>query len=289
MAEEFRCSAASRDDGEPMAGSAPTEDAWLLVEYAGSWGRQALAESRLPEEVRERLVGLADVRVQLIRRHGGESGPGVRIYTAALDPAPARIETGVLDRVEDLLDLDLAALARSRSVGLEPENGPLWLVCTNGRRDRCCAELGRPVAAALADRWPDGTWETTHLGGHRFSGTYLALPSGITIGRVDADRAVAAAAEVVAGRHPVAWSRGRAGRPAPVQVAEIALVERGARDVRWAAPVVTEGRRALVRLVADGSPVEVEVLVEPGEPRRQSCADLTTKASPVWSVTRIGG
>ena len=50
--EDFRCSVGSRDDGEPLGGTAPTDTAFLFVEYPGAWGRQAVAESRLPEAVR---------------------------------------------------------------------------------------------------------------------------------------------------------------------------------------------------------------------------------------------
>ncbi|HEU5385864.1 MAG TPA: sucrase ferredoxin [Streptosporangiaceae bacterium] len=47
------------------------------------------------------------------------------------------------------------------------------LVCTNGKRDRCCAVRGRPVAAAIADATGWDTWESSHLGGHRFAATAL--------------------------------------------------------------------------------------------------------------------
>ena len=219
VAGEVRCSGASILDAEPMIGTAPTDREWLFVEHPGSWGRQAVAESRLPEEVRAHL-GAWPGRVQLVRRHGREPAPGagVRVFTAsfggASGGAPA-VRRGVLDRVEDLLTLD----ARD----LTPYDGPLWLVCTNGRRDRCCAEIGRPVTAALAARWPEATWETTHLGGHRFSGTLLALPSGLTLGRLDAGTAVAACEEVAAGRVPELVTRGRAGLDGPAQVAELYL------------------------------------------------------------------
>ena len=234
---DFRCSTASRDDGEHMAGTAPTETAWLLLEYAGSWGRKAVAESRLPEEVRSLLDGLAGVRVQLIRRHGGAVDAGPRVFTASLGRDP-RVETAVLDDVRDVLDLDVAALAAGGVPGLAPYDGPLWLVCTNGRRDRCCAETGRPIAAALAERWPEATWETTHLGGHRFAGTLVALPTGVTLGRLDAASAVVACGDLAEGSLPLDRARGRAGLPGPAQVAELHLrararrrrARRGARD-----------------------------------------------------------
>ncbi|PUA79819.1 sucrase ferredoxin [Nocardioides currus] len=248
---DFRCSVASSDDGEPMAGTAPTDAAFLLVEHAGSWGRQAVAESRMPEGVRAHLGSLSGVRVQLIRRHGGGDDDGVRVFHAVADTGGFAVRTTVLARVEDLLDLDLER-------DLVEHDGLLWLVCTNGRRDRCCAELGRPITAALADRWPHETWETTHLGGHRFAGTLLALPSGQTLGRLTPDNAVAACAEVSAGGVPLGLSRGRAGRGGAEQVREL-------------------------HVLAGGRP-DVEVREVVGPPRRQSCGDLPAKPSSTWRV-----
>ncbi len=217
-----------------MAGTAPTDVAWLFVEYAGPWGQQAVADSRLPAELRELLADLTGVRVQLIRRHGGVSGPGVRVFAAWLGEQPA-VWSGVLDDHAGLLDLDLAGLARGGDAGLAPYDEPLLLVCTNGRRDVCCAELGRPIAAALAARWPEATWETTHLGGHRFAGTLLALPSGVTLGRLDVASAVddctALAARTVPGRTGTGscrpHTRGPGRRAAPADGARPRRAGRG--------------------------------------------------------------
>ncbi len=110
----------------------------------------------------------------------------------------------------------------------------------------------------LADRWPHETWETTHLGGHRFAGTLLALPSGQTLGRLTPDNAVAACAEVSAGGVPLALSRGRAGRGGAEQVREL-------------------------HVLAGGRP-DVEVREVVGPPRRQSCGDLAAKPSSTWRV-----
>jgi hypothetical protein len=268
----FRCAAAEPADPEPMAGSAPTETEWLLVEQPGPWGRQAVAESRLPETVREHLAGLDGVRVQLVRRHGGASGPGVRIFSAVLGERPV-VRTAVLEEPSDLL----AAIA------WQEYDGPLWLVCTNGRRDLCCAELGRPVTAALAARWPEATWETTHLGGHRFSGTLLALPAGVVLGRLDPASAVEACAALETGRLPAALTRGRAGLPGLAQVAELHLrAELGLDRLDDVRVVAVDGSQ--VRLDARGTAYLVEVEQSLGAPRRHSCADLRTTSAPVYEV-----
>ena len=148
--------------------------------------------------------------------------------------------------MDDLLALDLGR-------DLTDHDGGLWLVCTNGRRGRCCAEIGRPITAALASLWPEETWETTHLGGHRFSGTLLALPSGHTLGRLTPDNATGGCAEVEAGGVPVALSRGRAGRSGVEQVRELHVLGGGSADV--------------------------DIIEVRGPERRQSCGDLRTKGT----------
>lgn len=246
---DFRCSVASRLGDEPMAGTAPTEQAWLFIEWSGSWGRHAVEDSRLPDVVRDALVARPE-RVQLIRRHGRSDGPGTQVFLAHAHPTGFDVWSAVLDRIDDIVDLD--------EIEMAPYAGLLWLVCTNGRRDRCCAEVGRPITAALAERWPEETWETTHLGGHRFSGTVLALPGGHTLGRLDARSAVAACADIEAGGVPVDVSRGRAGRAGVDQVREL-------------------------HVLGGGNP-DVDVVAVAGPALRQSCGDDTSKPTTRFEV-----
>lgn len=303
-APAFRCAAASLLSQEPMVGTAPTEQDWLFLEYSGPWGRHAVAESRLPEPVRAHLAdldGLPGVRVQVIRRHGREEGAGTRVFLARLGQQQAQVWTTLLDGPADVVALPLAAVlagADPGQAGLRPHHDPVWLVCTNGRRDLCCAEAGRPVAAALAARWPEQTWETNHLGGHRFAGTLLALPSAVTLGRLDADTAVLACTALADGVVPMAHSRGRAGLPGVAQVADLHLREQlGQFDVDAVqVEEVADGDVTLRTVAARGSltrgsltpgwgqAYRVQVEASPGEPRRQSCGEGQAKPSRTYTV-----
>ena len=285
--DRARCSQSSREDHEPLIGTAPADTRFLFVEHAGPWGRAAVEESRLPDDVRAHLAGADGVRVQLIRRHGGAARPGLRVVAAAAEPTSAEgrahVESAVLDGPAALLDLDLAGFAASGTVGLPAYDEGLWLVCTNGRRDLCCADLGRTTTAALAARWPEGTWETTHLGGHRFAATLLALPSLVTLGRLLPHEAVAVCSDVADGRMPLDHSRGRAGWPPVAQVAD--------HHVRRAlAPGPVEAIRLVhvdgehVTLSVAGEEWRVTVAAAAGEPRQQSCADDRVKATVVHRV-----
>ncbi|MFI5691737.1 sucrase ferredoxin [Kribbella sp. NPDC051586] len=68
-------------------------------------------------------------------------------------------------------------------------NEPVYLVCTHGRHDACCAVRGRPVAAALASAHPGRTWECSHIGGDRFAANVVVLPHGLFYGHVPPTRA----------------------------------------------------------------------------------------------------
>ncbi|WP_052337083.1 sucrase ferredoxin [Nocardioides alkalitolerans] len=293
----FRCAAASAADEEPLAGSAPTETLWLLVEQPGPWGRKALKESRLPDAVAahlRELDGVAGARVQLVRRPGRPENADAarRVFLARRGEAGFAVASALLAD-DEVLALTPDHLRAGTAPGFAPYDAPLWLVCTNGRRDVCCAELGRPVVDALAARWPDGTWETTHLGGHRFSATLLALPSGLTLGRLDAGDAVPVCAAVAAGEVPVARTRGRAGDPGAVQAADLhlrtLLALRAADDVRRepdAQPDAQPGARPVftVRRAGGVERWECTVTTGRGEPRRQSCGDDKVKPAATYAV-----
>ncbi len=227
MTAPFRCATASLGRADPLAGTASTVRAFLLVEHPGPWGADVLRDSRLPDGVGARLAAAAraaKVRVLFVRRHGRRTPTeGTRVFLAYADPAAPWAETALLDGLEGVLDLDLAALGAGRSPGLTPYDGSLLCVCTHGRHDVCCAERGRPVAAALAKAHPDEAWEVSHIGGDRFAANLLVLPHGLYYGALDPPSAIAVAGSHLTGQLDLDHLRGRSGLPMPVQAAEVAL------------------------------------------------------------------
>jgi hypothetical protein len=224
----FRCAAASRSRGDELAGTASTVRSFLLVEHPGPWGVDALRDARLPEGLGAHLREQSArhrVRVLLVRRPGRRAGVGpVRVFAARAAGADSWLETTAVDRLDDVGDLDLAALGDGRSPGLEPHGAPVLAVCTHGRHDACCAELGRPVALALADGpHADRVWETSHVGGDRFAGNLVVLPRGLYYGGLDPDSAHAVAAATASGKVLLEHFRGRSDLPMAVQAADVAL------------------------------------------------------------------
>ena len=218
-----------------MAGTASTVRSWLLLEDPGPWGRDALRDARLPERVGlelQRRCRAAGVRPLLIRRasSNASSADGLACLAIRSGPEPPWIERTRLPKATDTLDLDLPALGRGVRPGFEPVDGPLFLVCTHGRRDVCCAERGRPLARALATAVPGATWESSHVGGDRFAGNLIAFPHGLYLGRVGPDEAAEVARAYADGRVSLQHLRGRSCYPMPVQAAEHALRTREGFD-----------------------------------------------------------
>ena len=223
----FRCAAASLLRDDPLPGTASTVRAFLLVEHTGAWGADALRDARLPDGLGPaltRAAAQARVRPLLIRRPDRRRHQdGLRVFAAWAHPSRPWLESTVVADPHTLLDLDLAALGAGRSPGLTPYDGTLLCVCTHGRHDACCAERGRPVAAALARAHPEETWEVSHIGGDRFAGNALVLPDGLYYGRLDPVSALAVAEGHAAGELELDHLRGRSGYAMPVQAAELAL------------------------------------------------------------------
>ena len=279
-----RCSVRSLDAREPLEGTASTVRSFVVLETPGPWGVHALREARLDAEVRHRLEELEPqgVRPLLVRRPGRRSRGGpVRLFTAHVPSA--RLETTELADPRELLDLDLAALATGRSAGLEPHPGPLFLACTHGRHDVCCAELGRPLAAALAVAAPGETWEVSHIGGDRFAPNVLVLPHGLYYGRLlpaEVDEFVSVHRD---GRLDLEHLRGRSSYAFAVQAAEIHL--RRHLDHHAVEPLplrsrTRDGDRTTAVFAAQGARWRIVVETSRSEPSRLTCRASASSAAP---------
>ncbi|MDT0397677.1 sucrase ferredoxin [Streptomyces edwardsiae] len=276
------CSTVSRELSEPIAGTAATARTWLLLEQPGPWGAKALTSSHLDPALGRALEAAAQgtgVRIALIRRpgrHADRRMPATRrVYVAHTVPGNVWLYAATTTDPQHLLGLDFAALGSGEpesfatALGGRPHDGdPLALVCTNGKRDRCCALLGRPLAAELAASGVEGVWEVTHLGGHRFSPTVLCLPYGYAYGRAEAHAVKQVLHSAQKGRVVVEGCRGGSAWERPGQAAELAVrravgeyaaealsvVRTDGTAPRWEVTVAhADGRRWLVEVAQDAS------------------------------------
>jgi len=234
VSDDERCSAVSARLGEPLAGTAPLARAWLVLEQPGPYGRDALTDSHLPAEIGAALAAACEgtrttvLLARTVGRHADDGAGGPRrFWFAHTAPGGVRMRSGTIDDAV-LVRPDLPTVLADAAHGQLPpwgvrDDDPLLLVCTNARRDRCCAVEGLPLAEAVSAVGAR-VLEVNHLGGHRFAPTALLLPWGYAFGRLTPDAAlgiVSAAASGRLGRTDLL--RGRTSAALPAQAAAIAV------------------------------------------------------------------
>lgn len=279
-AERPSCSSLSRALGEEAVATASRFRYWLMVEQPGPWGHDALVDSGFPIDVGAALAAVGrrlGIRVLLIKQRDGAPSPRRRCFAAFTGRRERRLRAFEVDRPQELLDLDLPGLARDRfrSVG-SPWVEPLFLVCTHGKHDACCARHGAPLYRALASV-EEGVWECTHIGGDRFAGNLVCFPHGLYYGRVAPAWGPVVAAAYRRGEIALDFFRGRSAYPPAVQAAEHHLRRRtgilGVDDVEVVGHR-TRGALHEVDLVAAGDRFTVEVEVGLAHARPLTCKSL---------------
>lgn len=291
MAEPLRCAGAARRRPDPLYASAPFAQQWLLLEHPGPWRRHILTDSVLAPEVAgalDRWATRTAGRVLLIRRPGSDrrAGPGRRWYWADSRPGAEQLRWGTFDDEAEIVDVlrDVTAGHACRA--------PVYLVCTHGKRDVCCAVRGRPVAAALASEYPQRTWECSHVGGDRFAANLVLLPHGFYYGHVPPESAAELVRSHDKGLLALRWLRGRASLPAPVQAAQhFARTATGETGIDSYPPLCCEDSgpdRWTVRLAAPADQpltVVVQARVQT-TPQPLTCAMTDAGGSLVFDLVR---
>jgi hypothetical protein len=243
--------------GASAYGTAAVAGFFVALEQPGPWGRNALRESHLGAELGgdlEERCAERGGRFVLLRRPGSHpdtGGPATVLVAYAGRPGvEAWLLRACLEDPRRLLDLDWEGLAMgdrdavATSLPGAEDAPPALLVCTNGRRDVCCATRGRPVAQWAGAQFPHRVWESSHTGGHRFAPTGVLLPWGQTYARLHTELAASVLETSLTGRTPPAaigpaHDRGRSPLPAVAQFAESSIRARLGEEslsALWAEP-----------------------------------------------------
>jgi len=225
---QFFCSTHSRLAGEQLAATASPTSVFFLIEYQGLWGYKAFEESQIPAEVKAHLAQAAknipQSKVLLIKSNPGSLRAGIRFFVVLATETNPALYAFQLAEYEDLLDINLPAVLNGAPEYLDcRQEHPLFLVCTNGKRDLCCAKFGLQAYRSLARLEGLEVWQCSHLGGHRFAANLLILPHGLLYGRVGAENAPAIASAHLRGQLALDHLRGRSSYSQTAQAAEILL------------------------------------------------------------------
>ena len=279
------CADLSDESSESLAASASRIDHWILVEYRGLWDRDVLGGSLLSPELkahlRRQLRALGEARLLFVKKPERRSYGRRQLFFGTSKPGAERFFQLEFDRHDDLVDLDFAAALSGEGTPGLPVEHPLFVVCTHGKRDRCCAKYGRPLYDALRREAESGwVWQSTHLGGDRFAGNVVVLPQGLYFGRVGREDVRPLLDEHAEGNLLLERYRGRSAYSFAVQAAEHAVrVEAELLGIDDLELLGAEGKDGgwLVRFRdLEGAVHELEVGEERGgEPVYLTCGSVT--------------
>lgn len=273
-----------------MYGTASAGSRWLLLELSGPWGPSAFLQSPsciAPELGRAvvRRAEAAGLRIAAIRRPGRRPAqPRWRWFVAHSGLGAEALYGGEVADPRDYLNLALDG-----SDG-QTVPGPLIAVCAHGKHDQCCAVRGRAATAAIAARYPESTWECSHLGGDRFAATMLVLPEGLCYGRVDTTDSAALVDLYLDGRVDDRFLRGRTSLPHAVQAAQhFARENYGDDRIRSWPPLDLERGEGFIRVVLDGAagPIEVVLGEELSGPLLSQCRATVAGQVRVFTLTSL--
>ena len=287
------CSDFALRRGDPLEGSGSRGMRWLMLELAGPWGHSALLESPSllsPELGRQiaRRAQAADMRVAAIRRPGKRSDER-RWRWALADARPGQesLRWGEVDGPEGFAEIALDGSAGT------PTDEPLVAICAHGKHDQCCAVRGRRATTLIAERYPEATWECSHLGGDRFAATMILLPHGLFYGHVDlAEDPADIVARYTQGRVDPRHLRGRSSFPAEVQVAQHharELLNDHRIDAVTPGDVVHSDGLVEVTLEGPRGPIEVRLRESYSEPIFTMCQARTSGPVKQWELVEIRG
>jgi len=283
-AKKELCADVSGAASEGLAATASRVDRWVLVEYRGLWDRDVLGGSLLSAplkaHLRDQLARLGHARLLFVKRPERRSHKRRMLYVGSCRPGEERFYALEFDRHDDLVDYDFAAALLDGGTPGVPVEHPLFVVCTHGKRDRCCAKYGRPLYDQMKTKVdPEWVWQSTHVGGDRFAGNLVVLPEGLYFGRVGELDIGPILDDYFDGRINLERYRGRSAYTFAVQAAEQAVREKtgatGIGDVELVG-VKREGEGWVVSLRAGKRTFEAEAWAELGdEPVYLTCGSVT--------------
>jgi hypothetical protein len=280
--DERWCAELNADEALP--GSAPLAGTHVFLEHLGPWLSSPLEALDLnyAAELDELDASIALVRRPATFREARTGIPDNPYVIVSTSGRVAVTRTAGLPSATTLAGA-IAALTRGELPAGWSHEPWLILVCTHARRDACCARLGRPlVDDLLAVTDQDRVWETTHLGGHRFAPTCLALPSQVVYGRVTSDRVPQLAAAVAQGQVIPDLMRGRTTYTPALQAAEVAARTRLgiSDDTLDLVDSSVAGDRTTSTWRSGSKVIDITIEKRQGPPRMLSCGKDKLETRP---------
>lgn len=254
MAKHLFCTDLCLERGEPLAGTGNAPKRALMLAWPrGQWRSPRWESAGMSPDLRAAMHAAA------------KSG----LHIALTDKVEAEGSLPTLHAVPEGTYADFTdEAALIKAIGdyvngrvFEGRHDPrqVIIVCTDSRRDACCARHGFSTYKALvaaADTTKFHIVQATHIGGCRFAASIVVMPQRQRYGRMTAAQAPAFLAALEQGRVYVAAYKGRTDIAEPIQVAEIAAMAWADRNGKAEQTVHLHGE--LPETAAEGQTLALE-------------------------------
>ncbi len=237
------CAIANRQIGEDLIGTAGHYQTYVLIECPLPWAAKVFESNHIPLALRQYIKAIqSEQSVQFLAVSRGTSAPSASVTLMIykrMEPSSEHLSANEfiegyrgqefqLDDLTQVVDC-LKSHWQGDLIGKTITQQDI-LICTHGMRDKCCARFGKPFfieANRSADRGelPNARlWKVSHIGGHRFAPTAIALPDGRYYGRLTLSALQAIVTRSGSISQLLSVYRGWGLLPAPLQVLEQQLM-----------------------------------------------------------------
>lgn len=226
MTKHVFCRDLCLERGEPHEGTGNAPQRVLLLAWPrGKWRTPRWESADMSEALAGSIHAAAQkgLHVALVDRVGESDGLPQLMAQPEQVHADFESEAALIDAINDYADGKAFAGAHDRRITI--------IVCTDSRRDACCARYGfstYKALVAIADPAKFHIVQATHIGGCRFAASLVVLPHRQRYGRMTAGQAPAFIEALSRGQIFLPAYKGRSDEPEPIQVAELAAL-------KWAA------------------------------------------------------
>jgi len=226
MSKHVFCRDLCLERGEPLEGTGDAPARVLMLAWPrGKWRVPRWESADMSEALAScvRSAAQKGVHVALVDRVGeSDSLPQLMAQPEGVYADFAR-ESELIGAIDNYVDGKVFAGDHDPRTAI--------LVCTDSRRDACCARYGFSTYKALnaiADQAKFHIVQATHLGGCRFAASLVVMPQRQRFGRMTAGQAPAFLEALSRGEIFLPAYKGSTDKPEPIQVAELAAL-------KWAA------------------------------------------------------
>ncbi len=169
------CSVNFANDVEGLFGTVPLIDRLFLLEYNSPWSDHPIETNNLTFGVNQFLRECVDKKIfsRIFFIKNNSSRKDVincfAVNSREVDPFTSHFTINTYD---ELPGINIEHYFEDTAERFEET---VYLVCTNGKTDKCCAKFGLPVFKKLSIM-EKNVWQCTHITGCRFAPNIVTTP-----------------------------------------------------------------------------------------------------------------